>query len=153
MPIILPQQIVSATFGGAWISSVRYSAPAAGKRGSFDATINPWNGGEHLLLTGARTIEITDLVGKRAIDARFAAILDSINANLARVAANNSGLTVVTITAKDPTKPIVARAQFADGRVHTIHDCAALMAVDPEFAQCFQGALLEIARQAGLVYA
>jgi ribosomal protein S12 methylthiotransferase accessory factor YcaO len=114
---------------------------------TFAAVLLPFDG-TNLLATG-RKVVATD-VSRKSADALFNTMLSAMETELARQSGNESGLVELRVTASDPARPVAATVSFADGKRHTIRDCFALCGTDPTFAAAFSGAMVEIARQAGL---
>ena len=155
MTINNPTPITPLPMTGMWASNFRLQLPNLSMpmssylyHGQFFATLNPYDG-THLLRTGTKVVQITDLISKRQTDPIFDSVITSVVLEIERQA-NKTDLSSITVMAYDPEYPVRIIAEFSNRAKYNILDCYKLCATDSVFAGVFQSALEEVARQAGL---
>lgn len=148
--IINPTPVTAATFDGMWVTNLGLYFPVTELPHSFlSARLSQYDG-TNLLSTGGKYLNLPNLAASRAADAVLEASISDLLAECQLLAASESPVSMLLVSAPDPTKPVWARIVFVDKEFHDIHDCYALAATDPVFATVFQNTLEEIARLSGL---
>lgn len=143
-----PNPVTAGTFAAFWIQNAQIILPQGDNAGVLRARLLA-SDGAHLLATGSRRVNITELAASRAGDAPLDAALTTLAAEVARQGGGRTAL-AVNVTAPDPAQPVVALCRFATGTPLLIPDCFALAGTDAIFAEVLIGTLTEIARQANL---
>lgn len=135
-----------------WVTNLQLkqpdpTLPANQSRGSFFASLLPYDGAN--LLHAPITVTIPALSVRMTTDTVFAGVVTSLLAEAQRQAGSTLDVKSLIITAPKPPQ-VHATVQFVDNTTFTISDCFALCKTDTIFAEVFESALVEVARQAGL---
>ena len=134
--IINPTPVTTGTFGGMWVTSLQLFLDG---KDFIQANFLPYDG-THMLATGGTRLN------QKIAPADFAALATEAK----RQANKTADIKFLQLHGNDPAKPVVARAFFTDGTMHSIPDCFGLCATDPTFAQVFLGTMAQVATLAGL---
>ena len=158
--IINPTPQTPGVFNNMWVANMilqqpdpDFPAPLFQQGyGRLNATLLPYDG-THLLATGRKVVFISKLTDKMTEDTVFAGVITALLAEAQRQAKVTTAVKSVSLSAPDPTKPVVVSAKFVDGTTYAIPDCWALAGTDSVFAGVFNNTEVEIARLAGLTVA
>jgi hypothetical protein len=148
--IVNPTPVVTTgTFGIMWINAAGIFLTTKDKPNGFlQATLQPYDG-THLLSTGGKRVFQPNLVTARAANPTLDSALTALLAEAQRIAGETVAVSLVTISAPDPAKPVGIQVFFADGKHHNIPDGFALAAGDTTFAGVFSNVMAALAELAG----
>ncbi len=118
--------------------------------GFLFADLKPYDGAGNLLATGGVKVNIRDLAAKRAADAQFNSMIETIVAAVKAHASKTDDVKGIIVFAQNPTQPVTATITFAGTPMTRIADCFATAAQNPQFGAALVGMIAEIGRQAQL---
>ena len=145
-----PTPITAQPFNGMWITHVGIFFPTTkNPKGLITGEVAPYDG-THLLRTGSKKFNVTNLPVKLTTDTQLNTVLNLLKAEVQQKANKTAAVTYVTVNALDPAKAVLAQAGFVDGTSYIIKDCFTLAGTDAVFANVFTTVMGEIAIQAGL---